>query len=123
MSGARTLEGRQTLGGVLSKVFRCRSTLLRSATNLTAPKTTAVMDPGSAIKWVSTNAEAKLNVSPAATNLLVSRTRPAAPVNLVSILGPARHGKSSLMNTVVGTGGTFAMSDSVEACTKGGDLS
>ncbi|CBJ32504.1 GBP4, guanylate-binding proteins [Ectocarpus siliculosus] len=81
------------------------------------------MDPSSAVKWVSTNPEAKLKVSPAATNLLVSSTRPAAPVNLVSILGPARNGKSSLMNTLVGTGDTFAMSDSVKACTKGGDLS
>lgn len=86
-------------------------------------QTTAVMAPGSAVKWVSTNAEAKLNVSPAATNLLVNSTRPAAPVNLVSILGPARNGKSSLMNNIVGTGDTFAMSDSVKACTKGGDLS
>lgn len=81
------------------------------------------MDPGSAVKWVSTNTEGKLNVSPAATNLLVSSTRPAAPINLLSIVGPARHGKSSLMNTILGTGGTFAMSDSVKACTKGGDLS
>ncbi|CAM9142812.1 unnamed protein product [Ectocarpus sp. 8 AP-2014] len=81
------------------------------------------MDPSSAVKWVSTNPEAKLKVSPSATNLLVSSTRPAAPVNLVSIVGPARNGKSSLMNTLVGTGDTFAMSDSVKACTKGADLS
>lgn len=75
----------------------------------------------SAKKWVSTS-RGKLVVSSAGDSVL--RTIPtAAPVNLVSIVGPARNGKSSLMNAVIGDGDTFKMSAAVKPCTEGGDLS
>lgn len=44
-------------------------------------------------------------------------------MNLVSIIGPAKTGKSSLMNALIGDGNTFKMSAAVKPCTEGGDLS
>ncbi|CAN0237949.1 unnamed protein product, partial [Ectocarpus sp. 4 AP-2014] len=64
----------------------------------------------------------KLVVSPAGDSVL-GRIPTAAPVNLVSIVGPAKSGKSSLMNAVIGDGDTFKMSTAVKPCTEGGDLS
>lgn len=79
------------------------------------------MAPVSSKKWVSTYRE-KLVVSSAGDSVL-GKIPTAAPVNLVSIVGPARNGKSSLMNAVIGDGDTFKMSTTVKPCTEGGDLS
>lgn len=79
------------------------------------------MAPNSAKKWVSTSS-GKLVVTSAGDTVL-GKIPAAVPVNLVSIVGPARNGKSSLMNAIIGNGDTFKMSPAVKPCTEGGDLS
>ncbi|CAM9938236.1 unnamed protein product [Ectocarpus fasciculatus] len=99
-------------------------TCLEQATIRAQPPDVVVM-PGSptAEKWVITDRECgKLRVKHEASQLLM--TVPSGqPLNILTILGAARRGKSFLMNALTGHDNLFPVSPNVEPCTAGADIS
>mmetsp|Transcript_17931 Transcript_17931/g.63283 ORF Transcript_17931/g.63283 Transcript_17931/m.63283 type:complete len:1156 (-) Transcript_17931:2213-5680(-) len=82
------------------------------------------------VKWVSADAASLSEASTFRVEnvegiLCATRTRARHPTNLVSIFGPARSGKSTIMNhlaTATNTG-IFTVSSSFKPCTTGIDIS
>ncbi len=76
-----------------------------------------------AVKWVLLEAEAgSLRTSSEARDILKA-ARGDVVVNLLSIVGSARHGKSFLMNGLTGSDNVFPVSPEPIPCTAGADLS
>lgn len=77
------------------------------------------------IKWVvrSTEPSEKGAVVVNPDSAVVSDGFPYRPVNFVMIFGPARSGKSFIMNALARKDGIFGVSPAVLPCTKGVDLS
>lgn len=62
-------------------------------------------------------------VSPSADGSAVMEGFPATPLNLVTIWGAARTGKSFFLNALARVDGLFHVSGAMEPCTSGADLS
>ena len=76
-----------------------------------------------AVKWVQADRECgDLLVGHEARGAL-RVVPPGAPINVLTILGPARRGKSFLMNALNGSSGVFCVSPAAVPCTAGADLS
>lgn len=75
------------------------------------------------VKWVKVQHEAgPLETDEDALKILIG-IRDRDPLNLLTIVGAARHGKSFLMNALTGSDNTFRVSPEAVACTAGADLS
>lgn len=76
-------------------------------------------------KWISRSTDPSgqgaVVVNPA--SVVVTDSFAARPVNFVMIFGPARCGKSFLMNALARRDNNFGVSPAVEPCTSGVDLS
>ncbi|KAH8053905.1 palmitoyl-(protein) hydrolase [Aureococcus anophagefferens] len=70
--------------------------------------------------WLSMKKD-DLRVNPKATKFLSSLGD--QPLHLVSVFGAARQGKSFLMNALSGMDGVFKVSNALEPCTQGIDVS
>ncbi|RHY02489.1 hypothetical protein DYB36_008445 [Aphanomyces astaci] len=76
-----------------------------------------------AVKWLGMDRDGKMTVSPS-TSLKVLHALPERHnVNLISIFGAARQGKSFLMNLLANQQDLFRISNEKEPCTQGVDLS
>ncbi|KAF0715934.1 hypothetical protein As57867_003095, partial [Aphanomyces stellatus] len=76
-----------------------------------------------AVKWLGMDKDGKITVSPA-SSLKVLHALPARqPVNLISIFGAARQGKSFLMNLLANQQDLFRISNEKDPCAQGVDLS
>lgn len=76
-------------------------------------------------KWVSYSSEPSEQgtVIVNSESTVVIDSFPPSPVNLVTIFGAARSGKSFLMNALARRDGMFGVSKAVRPCTRGVDLS
>lgn len=74
-----------------------------------------------AVNWVAVQS-GMLRASEEARDR-VAGIRGGQPLNIVTILGAARHGKSFLMNALTGVDNVFRVSPDVVPCTAGADLS
>jgi len=80
-------------------------------------------DTGRALKWVLADDEAgPLRATEEAGRVLAS-VHPDQPLNVVTIVGAARKGKSFLMNALTRRDGMFRASAGTPPCTAGADLS
>ncbi len=80
-------------------------------------------DRSTSVKWVKVRHEAgPLETDEEALKILVG-VRDRDPLNLLTIVGAARHGKSFLMNALAGADDVFCVSPEAVACTAGADLS
>lgn len=80
-------------------------------------------DAARALKWVLADSEAgPLRAAEAASHVL-AKVQPDQPLNVVTIVGAARKGKSFLMNALTRQQGMFRASAGVPPCTAGADLS
>ncbi|KDO20609.1 hypothetical protein SPRG_21222 [Saprolegnia parasitica CBS 223.65] len=75
-----------------------------------------------AVKWLGMDRHGKMAVAPAAEQVLKPLPE-AQPINLISIFGAARQGKSFLMNLLANQQDLFRISNEKEPCTQGVDLS
>lgn len=78
--------------------------------------------PSAAVKWVMAAEGGDLQVGFEALNVL-KEVRQGVPINVLTVLGPARKGKSFVMNALAGFDGVFRVSPAVVPCTAGADLS
>lgn len=85
----------------------------------------AASRPGSisSYKWITTETTAEGRVLKAHDMEHVFRTLESSPLNLISIFGRARQGKSFLMNCLAGEEQIFKISNEKESCTQGIDIS
>ncbi|KAF0682979.1 Aste57867_24932 [Aphanomyces stellatus] len=67
--------------------------------------------------------DGKMTVSPASSLKVLHALPTRQPVNLISIFGAARQGKSFLMNLLANQQDLFRISNEKEPCTQGVDLS
>lgn len=84
------------------------------------------LEPSSlSTKWVSTSSEPSeqgaVVVHPDSNTVIDSF--PSRPLNFVTIFGPARSGKSFVMNALARRNGVFRVSPAAASCTSGVDLS
>ncbi|EQC36373.1 hypothetical protein SDRG_06477 [Saprolegnia diclina VS20] len=75
-----------------------------------------------AVKWLGMDRHGKMAVAPAAEQVLKPLPE-TQPINLISIFGAARQGKSFLMNLLANQQDLFRISNEKEPCTQGVDLS
>jgi hypothetical protein len=73
--------------------------------------------------WINIDQHGKMSVNPAAATEVLAPLGAREPLNLVSIFGAARQGKSFLMNCLTGREGTFQISNARDPCTQGIDIS
>ncbi|OQR87881.1 hypothetical protein ACHHYP_07924 [Achlya hypogyna] len=76
-----------------------------------------------AVKWLGMDRQGKMAVSPAAAESVLKPLPEDQPINLISIFGAARQGKSFLMNLLANQQDLFRISNEKEPCTQGVDLS
>ncbi|CAK4086728.1 unnamed protein product [Aphanomyces euteiches] len=76
-----------------------------------------------AVKWLGMDKDGKMTVSPAAALKVLQALPENQDVNLISIFGAARQGKSFLMNLLANQQDLFRISNEKEPCTQGVDLS
>jgi hypothetical protein len=77
----------------------------------------------SSYKWITTETTAEGRVLKAHDMEHVFRTLDSSPLNIISIFGRARQGKSFLMNCLAGEEQIFKISNEKESCTQGIDIS
>lgn len=91
----------------------------RQSQGAPAPKSGKI----SSYKWITTETTAEGRVLKAHDMEHVFRTLESSPLNLISIFGRARQGKSFLMNCLAGEEQIFKISNEKESCTQGIDIS
>jgi len=80
-------------------------------------------DRSMSMKWVKVRHEAgPLEPDKNVLKILIG-VRDRDPLNLLTIVGAARHGKSFLVNALTGSDNVFRVSPEAVACTAGADLS
>lgn len=80
-------------------------------------------DAGRALKWVLADNEAGPLRATEAAGRVLAQVQPDQPLNIVTIVGAARKGKSFLMNALTRQDGMFRASAGTPPCTAGADLS
>ncbi|CAN0238010.1 unnamed protein product, partial [Ectocarpus sp. 4 AP-2014] len=80
-------------------------------------------DTGRALKWVLADDEAGPLRATEAAGRVLAQVQPDQPLNIVTIVGAARKGKSFLMNALTRQDGMFRASAGTPPCTAGADLS
>lgn len=110
------------------ETFALPETPVDDADTKRATEPTAVDGPDRSdrsTKWISRSTEPSgrgtVVVNPASA--VITDSFPASPVNFVMIFGPARCGKSFLMNALARRDNIFEVSPAVVPCTSGVDLS
>lgn len=79
--------------------------------------------PSTAVKWVAAKHEGGALGAREEALAVLKEVEPRMPLNVVTVLGPARRGKSFLMNALTGGSGVFTVSPAAVPCTAGADLS
>ena len=83
-------------------------------------------DNQASVPWLAVEAEeeaVKITCNEQATKEVLQRIGETTPLNLISIFGAARQGKSFLMNMLAGEDRLFKISNESKPCTQGVDLS
>lgn len=75
------------------------------------------------VKWVLVQHEAGPLEAKNDAREVLKGVHDGEPLNLLTMVGAARHGKSFLMNALTGSDGVFRVSPEEIACTAGADLS
>ena len=73
--------------------------------------------------WIQIDAHGRMSVDDRAATSVLAPLGDVDPLNLISIFGAARQGKSLLMNCLAGREGTFKISNDRDPCTQGIDIS
>ena len=73
--------------------------------------------------WIQIDAHGRMSVDDRAATSVLAPLGDVDPLNLISIFGAARQGKSFLMNCLAGREGTFKISNDRDPCTQGIDIS
>lgn len=80
-------------------------------------------DAVQALKWVLADTEAGPLRAAEEAGRVLAKVQPGQTLNIVTIVGAARKGKSFLMNALTGQDGMFRASAGTPPCTAGADVS
>lgn len=116
----------EALSGIRKLVEEAEATrgrLEQAAARPPPPPQSSTRAPSTAVKWVEADYEGgPLRARVEALEVL-KEVDPSKLLNVVTVLGPARKGKSFLMNALAGRNDVFPVSPAVVPCTAGADLS
>lgn len=108
---------------IVEEAEATRGRLEQAAARPPPPPQSSTRAPSTAMKWVAADYEGgPLRARVEALEVL-KEVHPSKLLNVVTVLGPARKGKSFLMNALAGRNGVFPVSPAVVPCTTGADLS
>ena len=119
-------KAQERMEKLVREVERGRGRLEQEALEATHPPTppqTSMRGPSIAVKWVAADNEGGILRASEEALRVLKDVRESKPLNVLTILGPARRGKSFLMNALTGRGGVFPVSPAAVPCTAGADLS
>lgn len=108
---------------LVEEAERTRRCLEQATTLPPPPQQSPMRGPSSAVKWVAAEHEGGTLRARGEALAVLKEIDPSMPLNVVTVLGPARRGKSFLMNALTGESGVFTVSPAAVPCTSGADLS